>query len=232
MLRIGVLGRLSLELDGRAISPPVGRPAQTVLGWLALNPGAHVAAQLWPNVLDDSARGSLRVALVDLRRSLGRAADQVLLATRDTIGLIESPELEVDAWRFAELLEAGDADNALQLWRGDVLDGLDAGDWVLVLRDQYRDQLSGALALLAERTANSGDLACAMRLVRQRVALDPFSEDATRDLMRGLASAGDRAAALRAYEALAGRLRSELGTAPSARTRALTRGHQCGSKRR
>ena len=225
MLRIGVLGRLSLELDGRAISPPVGRPAQTVLGWLALNPGTHsratVAARLWPNVLDDSARGSLRVALVDLRRALGRAADQVLLATRDTNGLIDSPELEVDARRFAELLSAGEADEALRLWRGELLAGLDAGDWLLVLRDEYRDELSRALALLAERAASSGDRERAMRLARERVALDPFSEDATRDLMRRLASTGDRAAAVRAYQALFGRLRSELRTAPSTPTREL-----------
>ncbi len=232
MLRIGVLGRLSLELDGRAISPPVGRPAQTVLGWLALNPGTHsramAAATLWPNVLDDSARGSLRVALVDMRRALGRAADRVLLATRDTIGLIDSPELEVDARRFAELLSAGEADEAVRLWRGELLAGLDAGDWLLVLRDQYRDELSQAFALLAKRAAASGDRERAMRFLRDRVALDPFSEHATRDLMRELASAGDRAAALRAYDALAGRLRSELRTAPSTPTRELAEAVRAG----
>ena len=123
--------------------------------------------------------------------------DQVLLATRDKIGLIASPELEVDARRFAELLSAGKADEGVQLWRGQLLAGLDAGDWLVALRDQYRDELSGALALLADRAASSGDRERAMRLLRERMALDPFSEDATRGLMRELASAGDRAAALR-----------------------------------
>src|SRR5689334_9513258 len=122
MLRVGVLGRLSLELDGRALSPPVGRPARILLGWLALHPGRHargsVAAKLWPDVLDESARGSLRVALVDLRRALGPAAERVLLATRDEIGLIDT-EVEVDARRFTHLLAGGEAEHALGLWRGE-----------------------------------------------------------------------------------------------------------------
>ena len=72
MLRIAVLGRLALERHERPLSLPVGRPARLLLGWLALHPGAHsraaVAAELWPDVLDESARGSLRVALVEIRR--------------------------------------------------------------------------------------------------------------------------------------------------------------------
>lgn len=225
MLRIGVLGRLSLELDGRQLPPPVGRPARMLVGWLALHPGAHsrakVAALLWPDVLDESARGSLRVALVDLRRALGEAAEPALHATRDEIGLRDSPELDVDARRFHELLAAGEAEKALALWRGELLDGLEPGDWLLAMRDHYRDERSRLLAALADRATGRGDRSEALRLVRERVALDPFSEEATRDLMRRLASVGDRAAALLAYDRLAERLRSELRTAPSAPTREL-----------
>ena len=225
MLRIAVLGRLSLKQSGRSLSPPVGRPARLLLGWLALHPGAHsraaVAAVLWPDVLDESARGSLRVALVDLRRALGEAADRVLMATREQIGLIDSPELEVDARRFAELLETGMTGEALELWRGELLDGLDAGDWLAELRDEYRDRRSLALAALADQAAARGEMDEAVRLARERVSSDPFSEQATRELMRRLTAAGDRAAALLAYDRLAARLRSELRTAPSAPTRAL-----------
>jgi DNA-binding SARP family transcriptional activator len=197
MLRVGVLGRLSLELDGRALSPPVGRPARTVLGWLALHPGTHaratVAAKLWPDVLDESARGSLRVALVDLRRALGTAAETVLLATREEVGLLDSPELEVDARRFADLLVEGKFQRALGLWRGEPLEGLDAGDWLAALRDEYREHRSQALARLAEQAASDGDPGRALRFARERVTNDPLSEDATRDLMRRSAAVGDRA---------------------------------------
>jgi DNA-binding SARP family transcriptional activator len=232
MLRIAVLGRLALEQDGRPLSPPVGRPARLLLGWLALHPGAHarsaVAAELWPDVLDESARGSLRVALVDLRRALGDAAERALLTTRDQIGLTDSPELEVDARRFTALLEAGNTGDALGLWRGELLEGLDAGDWLVELRDEYRERRSQALASLAEEAAASGQVDEAVRLARERVSLDPFSEEATRELMRRLTAVGDRAAALLAYDRLAERLRSELRTAPSAPTRALAEAVRAG----
>ena len=75
MVRIQVLGALALEVDGEAISPPIGRPAQALLGWLALHPGVHarsvLAGRLWPDVLDSSARASLRTALSELRAALG-----------------------------------------------------------------------------------------------------------------------------------------------------------------
>jgi DNA-binding SARP family transcriptional activator len=225
MLRIAVLGRLSLEQDERPLSLPVGRPARILLGWLALHPGAHsraaVAAELWPDVLDESARGSLRVALVDLRRALGKAAERALLATRDQIGLIDSGELEVDARRFTALVEAGMTSEALGLWRGELLDGLEAGDWLVEVRDEYRDRRSLALTALANQAAASGEMDAAVRLARERTALEPFSEEATRDLMGRLTAVGDRSAALLAYDRLVERLRSELRTAPSAPTRAL-----------
>jgi DNA-binding SARP family transcriptional activator len=234
MLRIAVLGRLALEHAGRPLSPPVGRPARLLLGWLALHPGAHarsaVAAELWPVVLDESARGSLRVALVDLRRALGDAAERALLSTRDQLGLVDCPELEVDARRFTALLEAGRVGEALSIWRGELLEGLDAGDWLVELRDEYRDRRSRALAALAEEAAASGQMDNAVRLARERVSLEPFSEEATRELMRRLTAVGDRAAALLAYDRLAERLRSELRTAPSAPTRALAEAVRAGEE--
>ena len=206
------------------------------MGWLALHPGAHsraaVAAELWPDVLDESARGSLRVALVDLRRALGDAAGRALVATRDQIGLIDSPELEVDARRFTALLEAGMTSEALALWRGELLEGLDAGDWLVELRDEYRDRRSRALAALADQAAASGEMDEAVRLARERVSLEPFSEEATRELMRRLTAVGDRAAALLAYDRLVERLRSELRTAPSAPTRALAEAVREGEEER
>ena len=59
-----------------------------------------------------------------------------------------------------------------------------------------------------------------MRLARARLALDPFSEGAARDLIERLVEAGDRAGALVAYDDLRERLRTALAIAPSAATRA------------
>ena len=67
----------------------------------------------------------------------------------------------------------------------------------------------------------AADPAGALRWARRRIELEPLSEQAHRELMHLLAARDDRPAALAAYEALAARLRRELGLAPSAETRAL-----------
>src|SRR5919112_4150337 len=97
MLKLRLLGGLTLEVDGQAVPAPGGR-CGSLLAWLALHggmqPRARVAARLWPDVLDESARRSLRTAVLDLRSALGPDAAQHLIGTRDEIGL--GPEVRVD----------------------------------------------------------------------------------------------------------------------------------------
>ncbi|HEY3729226.1 MAG TPA: BTAD domain-containing putative transcriptional regulator [Solirubrobacteraceae bacterium] len=190
MVQIRVLGALALEVDGQVAAPPVGRPAQALLGWLALHPGIHarseVAGRLWPDVLESSARASLRNALSGVRRALGLVADRVLIADRETVGLAGEPEAWVDASVFDALIGAGEHERALALCRGDLLAGLD-DEWVLAARDAYRESRGRALAALADASASAGDHEQAIRYSRERVALDPFDEPAHRDLIVRLA---------------------------------------------
>jgi DNA-binding SARP family transcriptional activator len=216
MLRVWVLGPLELEIDGRRIPAPEGRPACALLAWLALHPGTHlraaVAAALWPNVLDSSARASLRTALSAVRRSVGVAS---LIATRERVGLAD--DVWVDVRAFDACLDAGDPEAALELARGELLPELD-DDWVLRARDRHRDRWSSALAGVATSVA---DPEAALALARRRAELDPFDEAAHRGLMTALAAAGETVAALAVYERLSTRLRRELGLAPSTATRDL-----------
>src|SRR4051812_29186799 len=91
MLRVRLLGELEAEVDGRLVDAPTSRRAWSLLGWLALHPGEHprasVAARFWPDVLDTSARASLRSAAWALRRALGTGGQHALTAGRDRIGL-------------------------------------------------------------------------------------------------------------------------------------------------
>ncbi len=206
MLRVRVLGEL--ELDG--LTPPASRRARALLAYLALHPGPQprgaLAARFWPDVLDESARTSLRGALADVRRAVG----DHLVAGRETAGL---DDVWMDAAEFAALVSAGRDEEALTLCRGEFLAGLDE-DWIIALRDDHREAQS---ALLARLAATAPDPETALSYLRTRVALDPLSEEAHRDLMVRL----DRPAALAVYQRLADRLRSELRIAPSAATREL-----------
>src|SRR3954449_1489095 len=89
MLRVSLLGELQAEVEDRPVTPPASRRAWSLLGWLALHPGEHprgaVAARFWPDVLDASARASLRSAAWALRRALG--TDDPLTGGRDRISL-------------------------------------------------------------------------------------------------------------------------------------------------
>ena len=79
MLRVKLLGALALEVDGRPLDLPASRRARSLLGLLAIerrtHPRGQLAARFWPDVLDESARTSLRSALSALRRALGAEAD-------------------------------------------------------------------------------------------------------------------------------------------------------------
>ena len=90
MMRVALLGEMTLELDGTQLEPPASRRARALLGLLALDrrmhPRGQLAARFWPDVLDESARTSLRSALSALRRALGADAERYLLATRDEVG--------------------------------------------------------------------------------------------------------------------------------------------------
>ena len=216
MLRVRLLGELQAEVDGESLAmPPASRRAWALLAWLALHPGEHprgaVAARFWPDVLDTSARASLRSALWELRRALGER--DALIAGRERIAL----HCETDLAEFDAHVAAGRLEAAVALHRGPLLADLD-DDWVLEARDEHAERLGSALARLAAAAASPAD---AVGWARRRLALDPLDEDAARDLMRRLADAGDRPAALAAYDRLSDRLRGTLGLAPSGETRRL-----------
>lgn len=225
MVRIRLLGEFVLDVGGAETALPGRQPARALLGWLALHPGMHarseIAARLWPDVLDASARASLRTALSSVRRALGpAAADHSLVATRQHVGLAGEPDVWVDALAFEARAAAGRHEEALALCRGELLAGLD-DEWVLVARGEHRQRHGEVLAALADTATAAGDPETALAHAHRRVALDPLDEPAHRDLIRLLAAAGNRAGALAAYERLAGRLRRELAVAPSPQTRVL-----------
>src|SRR5215212_5491511 len=224
MVRVRVLGELALEVDANDVELPASRRARALLGLLAVERRAHprsqLAAHFWPDVLDESARTSLRSALSALRKAFGPEADRCLLADRDTVALAGPDVVTTDLYDFEALLAAGEVDEALALSRRPLLDGLD-DDWVHALRDEHRERVASALAGLAADAEADGDLGAATALTRRIVALDPLAEEPQRELIRRLAAAGDRPAALAAYRRLQDRLRSELAIAPSARTREL-----------
>jgi DNA-binding SARP family transcriptional activator len=225
MLRVRVLGPMEVALDGTVLTPPASRRAWDLLAWLAVHPGAHprgtLAARFWPDVLDTSARASLRSAVWTLRRALGPTGATCLLATREHVGLANGDATDVDLHAFEAHVAAGRLSEAVALCeRGELLHGIE-DEWALRARDAHRERLLGVLEQLAVAAEVAGDSAAALDWTRRQAALDPFGEEAHRRLMTRLAATGERSAALATYRRLADRLARELALAPSAPTRAL-----------
>src|SRR3954453_13634606 len=218
MLRVHVIGALRLEVDGRTVEPPANRREWSLLAWLALHPGRHPrgqgAAGFWPRVLETRAGASLRSAVWALRRGLGAGGEGHLLASRDELGLLDADGLWVDAGAFGDLLSAGRLVEAVAIGDGALLVGFD-DDWVLEARAAHRERLAGAFERLAAAAELEGDVERAIEWTGRQTQLDAFEGGAPRRLMRRLAAAGERAAALGVYQRLRDRLRRELAVAPS-----------------
>jgi DNA-binding SARP family transcriptional activator len=226
VLEIRLLGELKVKFDGAAVELPASRRARALLAWLALRPGPHsrsrLAALLWPDVLDASARASLRSALWALRAALGQAADDYLRTGRDFAELT-GDGLLVDVREFGRLLAARCPADAVALHHGDLLSELDA-DWVLDARDEHQDRLCAAYGALAAVAEADGDITAARDWAARRAAGKPLDEQAARELIRLLVAAGDQAGAAAAYYRLAARLGAELGISPAAETTRMIAG--------
>ncbi|HEX6525656.1 MAG TPA: AAA family ATPase [Streptosporangiaceae bacterium] len=216
MLDIQVFGEL--RLAGAPAGLPASRRARALLGWLIVHPGrqhrSRLAGLFWPDVLETSARASLRSAIWALRPALG----QCLITTRDTVSL--GGDLRVDLWDFWRLAGTGEPAAAVALADGDLLQELD-DDWVIDAREALDRDIATALAELTEQATAAGDPAAAVGWARRRVALCPLDEAAGTALIQALADAGEEASAAEALGRLRQRLGSELGVPVSGATEAL-----------
>ncbi|HEV7963513.1 MAG TPA: AAA family ATPase [Actinoplanes sp.] len=210
MLRLRLLGALTGDLDGRPVAMPSSERARALIGWLALHPGTHprasVAARLWPDAPEASARASLRTTVWAIRQAWGSAAD-ALVSSRVEIG-IPAGAVWVDA------LDGNPAVDG-----GELLPGLD-DDWADQARDAFRTRRLDGLAELADRAERDGRAVDAVRHTRQMCRLDPLDEATHRLLLQRLTQAGDKAGAVLAARDFAELLNSELGVRPAPATRA------------
>ncbi|MGD8869502.1 MAG: BTAD domain-containing putative transcriptional regulator, partial [Gemmatimonadales bacterium] len=178
----------------------------------------------WAEQDQEHARAALRKAVYRLRQSLGE--DVVVSQGDDAVGLAEDA-VWCDAVAFEEALEAGKLEDALELYRGDLLDGFYISEapeferWLEGERERLRQRAAEAAWALAEREAEKGNAVEAAHWARRAAALAADDEGAIRRGIEFLDGIGDRAGALKEYEAFARRLREEYEAEPSPETQAL-----------
>ena len=236
MLRARLFGGLAVEIDGRAVADVPGIKPRALLAYLLMRPGmqsrARLAGVFWPDVLDTSARASLRSALWGVRGALEAAGGgDYLVADRAGAGLAPDLPRWIDAEEAERLLATGDRaslEAAVELAARPFLPEI-ADEWAIEAQDAWRDRLVGALDRLAELAEADGDLAAAIEWTRRGLRHDRLREAGHRALIRRLAAAGERAQAMAAYRRCRDVLAAELGIPPSAETRALAEGLRSGA---
>lgn len=231
MVELRILGTLELKAtDGRDLEPLARQSKYTaLLCYLAaavphgLKRRDTLLALFWPEHDETRARASLSQALYVLRNALGEQA----IATRGDgeVGLSRDV-VWCDVQAFETAIDAGKPAEALGLYRGGLLDGFHVSGapeferWLERERERLRERAADAAWALAESQAAT-DVVQATRWARWAAALAPADEAVMRRLMTFLHGLGNRAAALRTYEAFAFRLTQEYELEPSAETQAL-----------
>ena len=231
MLELRTLGRIDLRgEDGRRIESVLLHVKRTALlaHLCASNPSclqrrATLLAIFWPELDEAHARGALRHELYELRRALGRG---VLIGDGgDAIG-VEGQRIWCDAQAFEGAIDSGRLEEALALYHGEFLAGLDAGSAAFEHAfERTRAHLSrravDAARALACAAEDRGDVEGAVTWVRRETELAPYDECRWQRLIVLLDRLGDRGGALMAYDSLAASLRAELDVDPSPETTAV-----------
>lgn len=231
-----VLGPLTVVVDGTAVR--LGGPRQiAVLGRLVLSPG-HVVSmdQLVDSVWDGDAPKrpdvAIRSYVSNLRRSIEPNRDP-----GDRRSCIESSSPgyrlnvdrpQIDAHRFERLLAAGQSaleagdpaaamvnfDEALNLWRGDVCEGMVENDAVVAFRSRLNELRLAMVELSSAARLELGELEGVIADVEAAIALHPLRERLTELAMLALYRAGRQSDALAVCRELRSRLIESLGVTP------------------
>lgn len=212
-VRFGILGELEVvDARGRQVRSPSPRAGQ-VLAVLCLARGEVVSADrlievVWGADVPRDAANALQGHVSALRRALGR---ELIETVRPGYRLAVSPE-QIDAVLFDRLVEEaasvagrapdaaiGRLEQALALWRGVPLPGLDS-PVVTAQVTRLTERRRRAITVLADCLVTVGRAGDAVPLVVAELDQDPIDETLAGVALHVLAGAGRRVDALRAAQ--------------------------------
>ena len=228
-IQVRLLGRVEVGDRNRQVRL-AGRQAQALFALLAIDrrrrPREAIAADLWPDAAGAST-ACLRQALWLVKSGLASAGldpEDVLEIEPDLLGLRPEAIVELDAARFeaAARSRPADAERALRLYKGDLVEGL-GHECFATERERLSDLYEDVLAVAAEERLASGDLEGARDAAERLLARDPLREEAHVVLIGVFGEYGTRSQVARQYRRLQSILRHELEVEPLPETQAAYR---------
>ena len=221
---LGLLGPTSLVISGRTVSVPAGRQ-QVALAALALDAGRTVSSTalvdyLWGEEPPSQVRQALHTTMARVRKLVG--TDRVV--ARGGGYALDLPDSAVDVHRFRDGVAqargaAPDKEerllaDALALWRGKPLEGVDSDSLCAEHVYSLTEEWFAATERLLELRVSAGAAGDVVGELRGLIARHPLRESLWSLLMSALVSAGRQADALAAYQEIRAALRDELGVDP------------------
>ncbi len=229
MIVCRTLGPVEVLLDG-GLAPAelLWRKNLALLLYLARSPRRsrareHLMGLLWAEKPESAARHSLNEAVRVLRRSTG---ESTVLTDGGQVRLAPDA-IRLDVEQLDQHAASGEWCAAADLVAGEFLEGFAVPgasgfeDWLASERAMWCSRSVEALVHCAEALLARGSARDAAAFAQRALKLDPRSEAAARGVLRSLALAGERAAALDSYRSFSTRLREELGVEPQPETAAL-----------
>lgn len=213
---VHVLGSTEVAIDGVVVDNPEIRRerSRALLALLIMRRTAtrdDLAGTLWPDLAGDRATKNLRTTLgyvhqlLEPQRVAGDAPWFLRLEGHQVRVL---DELDVDLWRFTDLLDRADAEEraghptaallllleACSFWRGDLAADLDA-EFLELDRIHLRSRYVRAACRAAELLVATDRPTEAIEVARLALATDRWSERGYRTLAAAYSAMGDRTAA-------------------------------------
>ena len=235
MWRIHLLGELDIRSESDSSICLPSRKSEALLALLARHPGKRIAreklaALLWPESREFNARVSLRQTLKQLRQSLARPGEEVIVVTGNALA-IEPSLVRVDVVSFEELSEMGSRaalEEAADLYRGEFLEEVadltePFAEWVAFERMQLREQMLALLEKLMPGDPNASQTERAIQKAVNLLASDPLDERVHRLLMQLYQEQGRRSDALKQYRSCSALIQRNLSAQCDPRTEALYR---------
>ena len=240
VLNIRLFGAIELRDGGRRLGARDfgGVKPKQVLEILLLARGRPVpkdrlADMLWGEALPKNVSGTLETYVSVLRRRLapeGRRGHELVVTEPDAYRFaVEQVDLDLD--RFdGHLLKAADSDahsarrcleEALALARGELIEDEPYAEWVLDLRDVYRDRVVQAMLGAAEAALAGDDDPAGLAHAQAAISKDRYNERAYRTAMVAYYALGRQSEALAMFERCRSVLADELEVGPMPETQAL-----------
>ncbi len=243
-VELALLGPMDVAWDGKTVALG-SAAARALIAYLALEPErAHarerLAGMMWPESSQSAAFMSLRQVLVRTRQALPEPAyTSILEVTQHTLRF-RAESATVDVWHFEELVASCSThahadltacsaciarmEQAAALYRGELLPGMFLKssqpweEWLFFKRETLHRKALFVLHTLTQAAEVTADYAAMRRYAQRQVELEPWREEAYRQVMRALAFGDERSAALATYEICRRVLDQELGIEPAAET--------------